>query len=226
MNGTTEVVLASFTDFWEKFTSSIPTILVAVILIFAGFIFAWIFESISKRILRAIKLEEIVARVGLQQLMQKAGLHTTFTRLLSGLVYWFVLIVFLAAVIDIAGLTQLSSFADNLVGYLPNVIAAVAILVIGVLVANLLHNIVKNATHSANINASHFLAALTKWSIFVFAFIAALVQLKIAPDLLKILFTGFVVMLSLAGGLAFGLGGKDFARDILESLRRNTSKHE
>ncbi len=226
MDGTTSIVLASFTDFWERFTSSIPTILVAVVLIFAGFIFAWIFESISRKILRALKLEEAVARVGIQQLMQKAGLKTTFTRLLSGLVYWFVLIVFLAAVVDIAGLTQLSSFADNLVGYLPNVIAAVAILIIGILVANVLYNVVKNATHSANINASNFLAALTKWSIFVFAFIAALVQLKIAPDLLKILFTGFVVMMSLAGGLAFGLGGKDLARDILEGFRRNVGRHE
>ena len=224
MDGTTQVVLQSFTDFWLQFTGSISTILIVLILLFAGFIFAWIFEAIAKRILRAIKLEEVVASIGIKMLFEKAGLKTSFTRLLSGVVYWFVLIVFLSAMVNIAGLTQLSDFLNRLVAYLPNVIAAIAILVIGILVANLLHNIVRNASESANISASKFLASLTKWSIFVFALIAALVQLKIAPDLLKILFTGVVVMIALAGGLAFGLGGKDTAREILEKITRNVSK--
>lgn len=226
MDGTTQVVFDSFTNFWSSIASSIPTILVSLLLIFAGFIFAWIFESVSRKVLRAVKLEEAVARIGIKQVFEKAGIRITFTRLLSGAVYWFVLIVFLAAVVDIAGLNQLSDFVDNLIGYLPNVIAAVAILIIGILVANVLHNVVKNAGSSANLHSTNFLASLTKWAIFVFAFIAALVQLKIAPDLLKILFTGFVIMLSLAGGLAFGLGGRDMAKDILEGFRRNVSKNE
>ena len=87
------------------------------------------------------------------------------------------------------------------------------------MVANLLFSVVKNACESANITSSKFLASLTKWSIFVFAIIAALVQLKIAPDLLTVLFTGIVVMISLAGGLAFGLGGKDAAKEIISKLR-------
>ena len=220
MNGATQIVLDSFSDFWAKFTGFVPTLLLAIALLFAGFIVAWIFEVISKKILRAVKLEEIVAKVGIKHLFEKAGLKITFTRLLAGVVYWFVLIVFLAAVVNVLGLTQLSEFLDGLVAYLPNVIAVVAILIIGILVGNLLYNVVKNASESARISAAGFLASLTKWAIFVFAFVAALVQLKVAPDLLKILFTGFVVMLSLAGGLAFGLGGKDAAKDVIDKLKR------
>lgn len=225
MDGATAVVLSSFTDFWGKIANSIPTLLVALVLIFAGFIFAWIFEELSKKLLRAVKLEEIMARIGLRQILEKAGLRITFTRLLSAIVYWFVLVVFLAAVVDIAGLHQLTQFVNNLVSYLPNVIAAVAILIIGVLIANVLYNVVRNAGHSANITVSNFLASLAKWSVFIFALIAALVQLKIAPDLLKILFTGIVAMLALAGGLAFGLGGRELARDILENIRRSVSRN-
>lgn len=223
MSDTSQIVVNSFSDFWEKFTGFIPTILLAIALLFAGFIAAWIFETIARKIMRLLKLEIVVDKIGLKGLFEKAGLKISFTRVLSGIVYWFVLIVFLASVVNVLGLTQLSDFLDKLVAYLPNVIAAVAILIIGILVANLLHNVVKHASESAKISSASFLASLTKWSIFVFAFIAALVQLKIAPDLLKILFTGFIVTISLAGGLAFGLGGKDAAREIVDKIKRNTS---
>jgi len=224
MDETSQIVLNSFTDFWEKFTGFIPTLLLALALLFAGFIFAWIFEVVSKKVMRIVMLDKIVEKVGLKTLFDKAGLKISFTRLLSGVVYWFVLIVFLASVVNVLGLTQLSSFLDQLVAYLPNVIAAVAILVIGILVANLLFNVVKHASESARLRSANFLASLTKWSIFVFAFIAALVQLKVAPDLLKILFTGFVVMISLAGGLAFGLGGKEAAKDVIDKIKGGVSK--
>ncbi len=223
MNDTTQIVMDSFADFWSKFTGFIPTLLLGISVLIAGFLIAWIFEVITRKVLRAIKLEEIVAKVGIKHLFEKAGLRTTFTRLLAGVVYWFILIVFLAATVSILGLTQLSEFLDQLVAYLPNVIAAVAILIIGILVANVLHNVVRNASESARIGASKFLASLTKWAIFVFAFIAALVQLGVAPELLTILFTGFIVMISLAGGLSFGLGGKEAAKDVIEKFRRNIS---
>ncbi|XOU94396.1 MAG: mechanosensitive ion channel family protein [Candidatus Kerfeldbacteria bacterium] len=221
MNSVSQIVENSFADFWSQFTSFIPTLLLALALLFAGFILAWLLEIVSRRIMKFVMLDKIVEKIGLKGLFDKAGLKVSFTRLLSGIVYWFVLIVFLTSVIDVLGLTQLSSFMDGLVAYLPNVIAAVAILVIGILVANLLFNVVKHASESANLQSASFLASLTKWSIFVFSFIAALVQLKIAPDLLTVLFTGIIVMISLAGGLAFGLGGKDAAKEIIEKFRGN-----
>jgi len=221
MSSATEILSDSLSNFWGRFTDFLPTLLLAIVLFFLGFIIAWIFEIIARKIMNLIKLEVIVEKVGLKGLFTKAGLKISFTRLLSGVVYWFVLIVFLASVVNVLGLSQLSAFLDQLVAYLPNVIAAVAILIIGILVGNLLFNVVKNASESAKIQHAPLLASITKWSIFVFAFIAALVQLHIAQDLLKILFTGFVVMLSLAGGLAFGLGGKEAAREVVDKLKKN-----
>ncbi len=221
MTGTSEIVTNSFEKIWADLVTLIPNLLLAIILLFAGFIFAWIFSIIAKKILRVIRFEEIAAKIGLHQLLHKAGLKTTMTLLFSNIVYWFILIVFIASAVNVLGLTQLSVFFDSLIGYLPSVIAAVAIIIIGILVANLLYGVVKNATQSANIASSKLLASLTKWAIFIFSFIAALVQLKVAPDLLKILFTGCVVMFSLAGGLAFGLGGKDAAKEIIDKLKGN-----
>lgn len=221
-----EIVLQSLAEMWANFTNFLPKLILAVILLFAGFLIAWLLEVITKKILRAIYLEEIVAKIGLKRLFEKAGLKITFTRLFAGIVYWFILIVFLAAVVNVLNLKQISDFLNKLVVYLPNVIAAVVILIIGILIANLLSNIVKNASQSANLKSAEFLGSLTKWVIFTFALLSAFVQLKIAQDLLKILFTGIVAMLTISGGLAFGLGGKDLAKDILEKLRGNISKKE
>lgn len=225
MDNVTQIISDSFADLSSNFISFIPTIILAIALLFAGFIFAWFLEIISRRIMKFIMLDRVVEKIGLKSLFEKAGLKISFTRLLSGIIYWFVLIVFLASVVDVLGLSQLSEFLDSLVAYLPNVVAAVAILVIGILVANLLFNVVKNASESANLKSASFLASLTKWAIFMFAFIAALVQLKVAPDLLTVLFTGIVIMISLAGGLAFGLGGKDAAKEIIDKLKRNMSNN-
>ncbi len=216
---TTQIVRQSFSEFWGDFAGFIPTLLIAIILLFAGFIFAWFFSVIAKRILRAVKLEEIAAKIGLHRAFAKAGFKSTLTLLISNIVYWFILIVFIASAVNVLGLSQLSDFFNSLIGYLPSVIAAVVIIVIGVLVSNFLSSIVKNAAESANISSAGILTALTKWSVITFAVIAALVQLKIAPDLLKILFTGLVAMITIAGGIAFGLGGKDAAKEIVDKTR-------
>lgn len=219
-----QLVLDSTSNFWTRFIDYLPTLLLGLVLLFAGFILAWLFEMVSRRTMKFLMLDKVVEKVGLKNLFDKAGLKISLTRLLSGVIYWFVLLIFLGSVVNVLGLSQLSEFLDSLVAYLPNVIGAVAILIIGILVANLLFSVVKNACESANIASSKFLASLTKWSIFIFAIIAALVQLKIATDLLTVLFTGIVIMISLAGGLAFGLGGKDAAKEIIDKIRSNVSR--
>src|SRR3989339_826415 len=162
MSSATEILSDSLSNFWGRFTDFLPTLLLAIVLFFLGFIIAWIFEIIARKIMNLIKLEVIVEKVGLKGLFTKAGLKISFTRLLSGVVYWFVLIVFLASVVNVLGLSQLSAFLDQLVAYLPNVIAAVAILIIGILVGNLLFNVVKNASESAKIQHAPLLASITK----------------------------------------------------------------
>lgn len=216
---TTDIVVESFNNLWVKFIDFLPTLILAIVLLFIGFLLAWLFDAIARKILRVLHIETIFEKVGLKGLFEKAGLKFSFTRIFGTVVYWFVLIVFLAAIAEILKLTQIQDFMSKLVAYLPNVVAAVVILVIGLLVANLLSSVVRDTTKAANLKRAEFLASLTKWSIFIFALIAALVQLKIAPELLKIFFTGLIAMLAIAGGLAFGLGGKDAARELIDRLK-------
>ncbi len=215
-----DVINNSYASMWVGFTNFLPKIILAIVLLFVGFILAWIGDAIARKIIRVLKVDAILQKIGLMGMFEKAGLKISFSRLLGGVVYWFVLAVFLAAAVNVLGLTQIADFLNKLVAYLPNVVAAVAILVIGLLIGHFLSNIVHKTTEAAGITSSKRLASLTKWSIFVFALIAALVQLKVAPDLLRILFAGFVAMLAVAGGLAFGLGGKDAAKEIVDKLSK------
>lgn len=215
-----DILVESFADFWSQFTSFIPTILLAIVLLFAGFLLAWFFEGLTKKILRTIGVEKAYEKVGLKSMFEKGGMKMSLSRLVGSVVYWFILIVFLSSVARILNLGQISDFLNSLVGYLPNVIAAIAIMIIGILVGNVLSNVVRDSSNAARIESANFLSNLTKWAIFIFALLAALSQLQIAGDLIRILFAGIVVMLALAGGLAFGLGGKDTARDILEKIKK------
>src|SRR5690606_21140793 len=117
------------------------------------------------------------------------------------------------AVADILGIDQITAFFESVLLYLPNVIAAIFILAIGMVLGRFAHDVVARTVQAADMQANlrNLLAPAAKWAIFVFALMAALVQLGIAPDLIRILFTGFVFMVALAGGLAFGLGGRDQA---------------
>ena len=115
-------------------------------------------------------------------------------------------------------------YYGQVIPYFGSVIVAVAIMLVGSVAANFLHGLVRHALQAGGLRTSDTLALITKWAILVFTFMAALVQLSIAPDLIRVLFTGLVAMLALAGGLAFGLGGRDQASRFLDRLRRDISE--
>ena len=137
----------------------------------------------------------------------------------GSLVYWFFVIVFVLAAADTVGLRGLSQFLGEVVAYIPNIIVAALIMLVTALVASALRTAVSSSVMSAKLHASKFLGTLVWWAVVVFGFISALIQLGIAPMLLNTLITGLVAMLALAGGIAFGLGGKDYAAYLLNKLK-------
>jgi len=137
------------------------------------------------------------------------------------------ILVFLMAATDILKLVQVTNFLNSIILYLPNVVVAAVILAVAFLVANFVYAVVKGSTKVAGIVSATLLATVAKWAIVIFGFLAALIQLGIASSLINTLFIGLVAMLALAGGLAFGLGGKDEAAAILKKIRQEiTEKHD
>lgn len=136
---------------------------------------------------------------------------------------WSVIILFLIPAAEVWGLSRVTEVLNQLLFYLPNVVVAVIIGFIGIIFANLVSDLVRHGVRTVGSKSANSLAALAQYSILFFTVLIVMNQLGIAQDLIRILFTGIVAMIAIAGGLAFGMGGKELAREILEELKKNIS---
>lgn len=220
------IVQTAFADLWSQLLEFLPRFLGALIVFLIGVLVASLLKALIMRVSNGLRLDALAERLELKKTLQQAGIQLKIAELLGWIVKWFVLVVFLIAATDILGWAQVTTFLSSVVLYLPNVITAVIILLVGILVATFVRNVVKSAVEAARLSSADFLSGLAKWSILIFSFMAALVQLQIAQDLIRILFTGLVAMLALAGGLAFGLGGREQAAKALTKLKNDISSGE
>jgi hypothetical protein len=217
-----DIVVGSLANVWVGFASFVPNLIGALIVLIIGLIVAAGLGALVEKIFEAVRLDTFLEKLGVKPLFDRAGLKIRVAYFLGRLVYWFIAIGFLLAVSDSLGLYALSGFLTTVLNYLPNVIAAVLILLASLVLGHFLRRVVTASVLSAQLHAAHFLGTLVWWVVVIFGFFAALTQLNIATALVQTLVTGFIAMLALAGGLAFGLGGKDYANHLLNKLRERT----
>jgi len=220
----TEVTVDSFQQTWGGFISFLPSLLGALIIFFVGLAVAVGLEKLITQILRALRLDSGLEKLGVGQFFERGGIKLDFAGWIGAFVKWFLVLVFLLAATDILNLNQVSVFLLSILNYVPSVIVSVIILAVAFWLAAVLRKIVQASVSASSIKAAAFLGTLTYWSLVIFGIFAALIQLGIAYALLQTLVTGLVAMLALAGGLAFGLGGKDAAANFLNRLRKEITE--
>jgi len=213
-------------ELWDSIVSYVPNVLGALLVFLVGLIIAHVLRSVVVQVVSLLRIDDLAAKLELKSFLERVGIRLQVGEFLGWCVKWFFVIVALIAATDILGWDQVTDYLTEVVTYVPNVIIAIIILLAGILLANFVRNMVKTAVEAAKLTSSDFLSGIAKWAILVFTFMAALVQLQIAPELIRTLFTGLVAMLAIAGGLAFGLGGKDHASRLLDRLRRDISSEK
>jgi hypothetical protein len=201
----------------------LPQLLGAIFIVLVGALIAWALRLVVEKLIAAVKIDDLLKRLQVSAMFKKAGMNLHVGKLLSWIVKWFVIILFIIAAADVLGWGQVTLFLGEVVAYLPNVLISVVILLVGIVLGSFVYDVVTTAVKTAKLGGASLLAGISKWSIFVFAFIAAMQQLGIATSLLQILTTGLVAMLALAGGLAFGLGGQEHAKKFLGRLKDDIS---
>ncbi|MEK9194596.1 MAG: hypothetical protein AAB884_02190 [Patescibacteria group bacterium] len=218
----TALVVGSLQNLWSGAIATLGSIVGALIVLVVGLIVASALGSLVERVVNLVKLDRALVRLGLEQYFERAGLRLRSGHFLNKVVYWFLVVVFLLAAADILRFYSLSNFLREVLLYVPNVFVAVLIMLSAVVVGNFLRGLVRASVKSARLHSAGFLGTLTWWAVVIFGFFAALSQLGVAVALINSLVTGFVAMLALAGGIAFGLGGKEYASDLLRRLREHT----
>lgn len=211
-----ETINSVISTFFKKLVDYLPNLLGGILVLGFGLILAEITRKILISLFKFLKLSILLKKTRL--LKEKEVL--IWEEILAEIIRWSIVILFLIPSVEIWGLSKVTMVLNQLLFYLPNVLVAVIIGFIGFIFANLVSDLVRHSLQTIGSAFSNTLAALARFSIVFFTVLIVMHQLGIAQDLVRILFTGIVAMLALAGGLAFGLGGKDIAKEILEELRK------
>lgn len=226
MNGFdwTMLLKQSFVGIGQGFIEFIPKLVIALVLFLVGWLVAVGLAKIVHQVLRAIQLDAALASAGLKGFLERGGFRLDSGRFFGELVKWFVIFVFLIPALQVLGLSAINTFIETVVlAYIPQVISAVIILVVAALASQFLQRLVVGSVKAMGMTHANFLGAVTKWVIWILGILAALVQLGIAPMLIQTAFTGVIIALAIAVGLAFGLGGQEAAREVLDKVRREVT---
>jgi small-conductance mechanosensitive channel len=202
----------------STFLSYIPQLIGAIVILVIGYIVAKVLQAVVGRVLQAIGFDGWMEKGGIKQFFDRAETNQTPHSILGKLVFWFVFIIALTMAADALGIPQVSAVLGQLIGYIPNIIAAILILILAALLANFLSGIVRGATGSG------LLASVARYTIIVYAAFAALTQLGIAVQLTANTFLILLGGVALAAALAFGIGGRDVAQDILQKAYNRSSE--
>lgn len=215
-----DTLSASFQNLFYGIVGFIPNLIVAIVIFVVGWIVGAGLGRVVAQVVNALRVDQALRSTGIEQVLSRAGFTLNAGKFLGFLVKWFFIIVFLVAALDVLQLDAVTSFLSLVVlGYLPQVIVAVLILLVAAVVAEAVERLVVGSARAASLHAAGFLGKVARYAIWIFAILAALAQLNVATAFVQTLFTGVVIAVSLAVGLSFGLGGQASAARYLEHLQ-------
>lgn len=211
-----ETLLASINNAVSAIALFVPKLLAGAVILLIGIIVGSILKRVVVEVFRALKVEAFLHKYGVPEMKE----DLTWTNILGEVVRWFVIVIFLIPTAEVWNLPRITTALNQVLFYLPNVFVAAVLALVGFVFARLTHDVILAGAKGVDPATASTAATVARWAVQVFVILAVLSQLGVATDLIRILFTGFVAMLAVAGGIAFGLGGQSAAKDTVESLRK------
>ena len=212
-----QALLTSFTNALALVFAFIPKFIGFLVIMLVGWLVAKALGKAVTFLLRKIGFDNFSNRIGLTRFEQRMGIRLDPADFLGRIVFWFIILVFLVPALESLGLTSITLILNELISYIPSVFVAILILFLGTLLATVVADIVRGAIATAGIGNPNVFAEISRWAIILFATMMALTELSIATAIVVELFGAIVFGSALAFGLAFGLGGRDAARRLIES---------
>jgi hypothetical protein len=209
-----DAVMLSVTEALQNFLGFLPALIGALLILILGWIISGLLAGLVERGLKAIGFERAAQSTGISGFIQRSGSSWTASAIVAEIVKWFIRLLAIQAAASVLGLTQISQIVNAIMLWLPNLVVAIVIVVIGTLIAKFVSGLVRGSTSQMGFTNPGLLASVAYYAIVVFAVMAAVDQLGIAETVVDTLFIGLVAMVVLAAGLAFGLGGQQTAAQI------------
>ena len=215
-----EITISALQSLWQVFLGLVLKLTGTVVVLIIGWFISVGIGKLIAEVLNRLQFNKLFEKAGWKEALERAEITVNAAEFIGGIIKWIFFIVFLSAGVEVLGLLQFAEFLTRVLAYLPNVIVAVSIFVATVIVVDIVEKVVRTAVERAKIGYGQVVSVIIKWSIWTFAILTILYQLGIARPFMETLFTGFVAMLVISVGLAFGLGGKDVAAEILRDLQK------
>src|SRR6476659_8259002 len=196
----------------QVFGNYLPAMLGALVILFAGYLLAKVLEKLTERFLRRIRLNRLLERGGVMQAVERSGAHLNPIRVLSNLVFWLVMFAVILVAANALGLTSLANVFEELVGYIPSVIAAIVIILAGIVLGGFVGGLI--AASAGALHGGRALSRVGRGGVLLLAIFMALQELGIATDIVTTAFAILFGAIALAMALAFGLGNRDLAGEV------------
>lgn len=204
-------------NFFRRMVDYLPNFFGGLLILLIGLVLASLLKRILLTLFSFFRLASLLQNT---RLMNKSEVKV-WEEVLAEVVRWTIVVLFLIPTLEVWGLSRATVVLNQFLLYLPNVIIAVIIGFVGLLISNLAADVVRNSISSLGSTNANTLSLFAKWSIVFFTILVVMNQLGVAQDLIRILFTGIVAMVAIAGGLAFGLGGKEAASEVIKDFRKS-----
>jgi hypothetical protein len=212
--------LDSLKDFWAQILSVLPALLVAVGLLVAGWIVARLLRRGAIRLLRLLRVDALAEKAGVEDFLLQGGVRYTTVTLVAELLYWLVLVTVVLAALDTLGMENAGTLFNKIFSYVPSVIVAVLVLMLGAFVARLARAVTFTYLSNVGISGADVIGHIAQWAILLFVVTIALEQLSIGGQIIISAFQIAFGAFCLAMAIAFGLGGKEWASQLLDRLRK------
>jgi hypothetical protein len=212
-----EATWYSFTQALNTFMGFLPSLLGALIVLIAGWFIAGFLARLIARGLNAIGLERAVDRSGIGRFIEQSGSRWTMSEIIAALIKWSIFLIFIQAAASLFGMAQITGIINSVILFIPKLIVALAIIVIGSLIARFVAGLVRGSLAEMGVGSPELFAKLAQYAIIGFAIVAAFNEIGVAETVVNTLLIGLIGSLALAVGLAFGLGGREVAAQITRS---------
>ena len=214
------LILSPIREMIAMIAGYIPTLVSALVILSIGYLTAKVFGNIVLRLLKAIYFDTFAEKIGIGDVLDKGGIKHKPSELLVAFTYWVILAMVLVMTVKALGLALASQLLERIFAYIPDVVSAVFVLVLGMFLANFVAGIIHAAAKYTAIPNPEALGKISKWAIVLFAVTISLEELGVSALLVGTTFHIFFGAVCFALALAYGLGGRDAAAKHIEELRK------